>query len=80
MNQEELIELVKEELTCKSYWKIFDSDQDWSIDSIIIPYLLKHLSNRDQLDRIQHALYLAKIKDDIKFNNSASPNNITSFE
>lgn len=81
MNQKELIELVKEELTCKSYWKIFDEDQDWSIDYIIIPYLLKHLSNRNQLDRIQKALYLSEIKeDDIKFNNTTSSIYSTSFE
>ena len=80
MNQEELIELVKEELTCKSYWKIFDSDQDWSIDCILIPYILRHLSNRDQLDRIQKALYLADIKDDNKFNDFASSIHSTSFE
>ena len=61
MNQETLIELAKDELTCKSYWEIFDSDQDWSIDHILIPYLSEHLSNRNQLDRIQKALYLSEI-------------------
>ena len=80
MNQEELIKLVTEELTCKSYWKIFDSNQDWSIDCILIPYISKHLSNRDQLSKIQQALYLADIKDDIKFNNTASSIHYTSFE
>ena len=72
MNQEELIELVKDELTCKSYWKIFDSDQDWSIDCIIIPYISKHLLNRDQVYRIQQALYLADVKDDIKVNGESN--------
>lgn len=64
MDQEELIELVKNELTCRSFWKVFDSNQEWSIYNIIIPYLKKHLTSREQMHDLHQALYLAEIKDD----------------
>ena len=64
MNQEELIKLVKNELTCNSYWEIFDSNQDWFINKVIIPYICTHLSNRDQLYRLYSALNISEIKDE----------------
>ena len=64
MSQEELVELAIDELTCKSYWEIFDSNQDWFIDKVIIPYICTHLSNRDQLYRLYSALNISEIKDE----------------
>ncbi len=64
MNQEELTELAKDGLTCKSYWEIFDSSQDWFIDKVIIPYICTKLSNEDQLYRLQQALNIAEVKND----------------
>ena len=64
MEQEELISLVEEEMTCKSFWQLFDNNQNWALKNVIIPYIQTHLTNRDQLLDLQWALNLAEIKDE----------------
>jgi hypothetical protein len=64
MEREELMKLVESEMSVKDYFEIFDKHPEWTVEHIIIPYIEKHLIDREQLYGIQWALNIAEVKND----------------